>query len=69
VAAATGVAIAEPVIKAILTSIQGAGSISAYPTPAYYATVGAGLVLSLAVIAAAMPLLGRITAPDNMRFE
>jgi ABC-type antimicrobial peptide transport system permease subunit len=69
VAAATGVAIAEPVIKAILTSIQGAGSISAYPTPAYYATVWAGLAVSLAVIVAAMPLLGRITAPDSMRFE
>jgi hypothetical protein len=69
VAAATGVAIAEPVIKAILTSIHGAGSISAYPPAAYYATIGAGLAASLAVIAAAMPLLGRITAPDSMRFE
>ena len=69
VAAATGVAIAEPVIKAILISNHGAGSISAYPTPAYYATVGAGLVVSLAVIAAALPLLGRITTGDNMRFE
>ena len=69
VAAATGVAIAEPVIKAILTSIHGAGSISVYPTSVYYATVGAGLAVSLAVIAAAMPLLGRITTPDKTRFE
>jgi ABC-type antimicrobial peptide transport system permease subunit len=69
VAAAIGVAIAEPAIKAILTSIQGAGAISAYPTPAYYATIGAGLAVSLAVIVVAMPLLGRITAPDSMRFE
>lgn len=69
VAAATGVAVAEPVIEAILTSIHGAGSISGYPTAAYYATMGAGLAVSLAVIAAAMPLLGRITAPDSMRFE
>ena len=69
VAAAIGVAVAEPVIKAILTSIPGAGSISAYPTFAYYATLGAGLAFSLAVIAAAMRLLGRMTAPDTVRFE
>jgi hypothetical protein len=35
----------------------------------YYLTVGAGLLVSLAVIAAALPLLGRMTAPANMRFE
>ena len=69
VAAATGVAIAEPVIRAILTSIHGAESISAYPTAGFYLTLGAGLLVSVAVIAAAMPLLGRITAPDNVRFE
>jgi hypothetical protein len=35
----------------------------------YYLSVGVGLVASLAVIAAALPLLGRMTAPANVRFE
>jgi hypothetical protein len=35
----------------------------------YYLTVGAGLLASLAVIAVALPLLGRMTAPANARFE
>jgi len=35
----------------------------------YYLTVGAGLLVSLAVILAAMPLLRRMTAPANARFE
>ncbi len=43
------------------------------PTPVpgggYYAIMGAGLAASLAVILATLPLLGRITAPGNVRFE
>jgi hypothetical protein len=35
----------------------------------YYLTTGTGLVVSLLVILATLPLLGRITAPENVRFE
>jgi len=35
----------------------------------YYATLGAGLVLALAVIAITLPLLGRMTTPASARFE
>jgi hypothetical protein len=35
----------------------------------YFLSVGAGLLASLAVIAVALPLLGRMTAPANARFE
>jgi hypothetical protein len=35
----------------------------------YYATMGAGLVLALAVIAITLPLLGRMTTPASARFE
>ena len=38
-------------------------------TGTYYATLGAGLVVALAVIAATLPLLGRITTPASVRFE
>ena len=35
----------------------------------YYLTVGTGLVVSLAVILATLPFLGRITKPESARFE
>jgi hypothetical protein len=35
----------------------------------YYLTMGAGLVISLVVILITLPLLGRITEPNNVRFE
>jgi Na+/proline symporter len=38
-------------------------------TSTYYATLGAGLAIALAVIAATLPLLGRITTPAGVRFE
>jgi hypothetical protein len=38
-------------------------------TGTYYATLGAGLAVALAVIAATLPLLGRITTPVSVRFE
>jgi hypothetical protein len=35
----------------------------------YYLTMGAGLAISLVVIFIMLPLLGRITEPNNVRFE
>lgn len=35
----------------------------------YYLTMAAGLVASLLVIVAALPILGRVTAPSSARFE
>ncbi|MEV1178259.1 hypothetical protein [Nonomuraea sp. NPDC049784] len=37
--------------------------------PVYFASVGGGLAASLLVILTALPLLRRMTAPDNARFE
>jgi hypothetical protein len=56
---------------AVLTvaEIAPAGSPAPVPGSAYYLTMGAGLAASLLVILAALPLLGRITGPDNVRFE
>ena len=39
------------------------------PDPAYYVITAAGIVLSLGVIAATMPLLRRITGPEVARNE
>jgi hypothetical protein len=37
--------------------------------PGYFLTMGAGLAVSLAVIVATLPFLGRVTRPETARFE
>jgi hypothetical protein len=43
----------------------------AIPSPGrvYYETLGAGLVLALLIILLTIPLLRRMSAPGNVRFE
>lgn len=64
-AAGAGFAVAEPLIDQL--AMKGASL--AMPGPAYFATVGGGLATSLLVILMGLPLLRRMTAPDNARFE
>jgi hypothetical protein len=39
------------------------------PTASYYLTLAVGLVAAAGVLGATLPLLGRMTDPDNVRFE
>ncbi|MEV0390427.1 FtsX-like permease family protein [Nonomuraea sp. NPDC050643] len=64
-AAAAGFGVAAPMIDQL--DIKSAPV--ALPGPGYFLTVGAGLAVSLLVILAGLPLLKRMTAPDNARFE
>jgi FtsX-like permease family protein len=67
--AAAAAAIAYGMSVLAILRIAPAGT----PVPAlagtYYATIGAGLALALAVIAITLPLLGRMTTPASARFE
>jgi hypothetical protein len=65
VAAATGFGLAIPVGKIFAPK----GTPLAMPGHTYYLTMGAGLIISLAVISMTLPLLDRITVPANARFE
>jgi FtsX-like permease family len=58
-------------LVALLTvgKLAPAGTPVPAPGHAYYLTMGTGLVASLLVILASLPLLGRMTGPGNMRFE
>ena len=55
----------------VLTFIRLAPAGTAVPRlgHVYYATMGAGLVIALLVISVTLPLLNRMTSPDNARFE
>jgi hypothetical protein len=65
VAAITGVVVARPLVEALVPRYAHV----AYPGPIYYVTLGVGLLVSLGVILATLPLLARITRPDEVRFE
>jgi hypothetical protein len=65
VAAIVGAAITIPVIRALLPELAG----TPWPSPLYYLTMGAGMVVAVGVVLATMPLLGRMTQPSNARFE
>ncbi|MFI7705316.1 FtsX-like permease family protein [Nonomuraea sp. NPDC049480] len=64
-AAGAGFGVAGPMIGQL--AIKSAPA--ALPGPAYFLIVGGGLLASVLVIATALPLLKRMTAPDNARFE
>jgi hypothetical protein len=72
VAGAVAIAIVRPPLRALFSANLGPNqdfAAAAHPGLAYYLTVLAGLALSTLVVLAAMPLLNRITQPDNARFE
>jgi ABC-type antimicrobial peptide transport system permease subunit len=61
--------IAYGIAVLIVTRLAPAGTPAPVPGGTYYLTMGIGLVASLLVIGASLPLLSRITGPGNVRFE
>jgi hypothetical protein len=67
VAAATGIGVAIPLVKA-LPKLSNESSL-ALPGIAYYVAMASGLVIALLIISSALPLLRRVTQPNDARFE
>jgi hypothetical protein len=67
VAAATGIGVAIPLVKA-LPALRNEPTV-ARPGTLYYLAMGAGLLVALMVISSALPLIRRVTQPNNARFE
>ena len=65
VAAGVGMAVAYPVARALAPERHGV----VLPHPSYALTLTGGVLICVAIIAACLPILGRITAPENARFE
>jgi predicted lysophospholipase L1 biosynthesis ABC-type transport system permease subunit len=70
--------VAATVVAAVLAYLIGvltvsrlapAGTPVPVPGHAYFLTMGTGLIASLLIILCSLPLLGRITGPDKVRFE
>jgi len=70
-AAATLVTAALAYGMSVLTVLQMAPAGTPVPLlgHVYFATMGAGLAIALIVIGVTLPLLNRMTGPDNARFE
>jgi hypothetical protein len=72
VAAGVAIAIAGPPLRALFSANLGTHqnfASAGHPNLGYYLTMLGGLALSALVVLAAMPLLNRITRPENARFE
>jgi hypothetical protein len=69
--AATVVAAVLAYVISVLTvnRLAPAGTPVPVPGHTYFLTMGTGLIASLLVILVSLPLLGRITGPDKVRFE
>jgi hypothetical protein len=67
VAAATGIGVAVPLVKA-LPRLRNEPNL-ALPGPVYYVAMGIGLMVAVAVISSTLPVLARVTQPNNARFE
>ncbi len=70
-AAATVIAAGTAYVISVLTvnKLAPAGTPTPVPGHEYFLTMGIGLIASLLVILASLPLLGRITGPGSVRFE
>jgi hypothetical protein len=64
-AAGVGMSVAYPITRALAPEHHGV----VLPHPSYALTLTGGLLISVAIIAACLPILSRITATQNARFE
>jgi hypothetical protein len=65
IAAGIGLGVARPFTHAVLPTTVHTTS----PSPGFYLVLAAGLLVALVTATAALPLLARITNPDQARFE
>ena len=65
IAAGIGLGVARPFTHAVLPATAHTTS----PTPGFYLVIAMGLLVAVATVAAALPMLARVTDPDKARFE
>lgn len=69
VAAGVGVGVAIPVVKTLLETINSKANLPVHPESSFYIALGAGLVISLILVALTLPILRNTTKPEDARFE
>jgi hypothetical protein len=69
VAASVGYVLGMEIVKDMTTRAGEAAASAPILGASYYFSVGAGLLISLAIVLGTLPLLYNITRPENARFE
>jgi ABC-type antimicrobial peptide transport system permease subunit len=70
IAAGIGLGLGIPAIASILRALAPDGAtIGVYPGAGYYFALGGGLAAALGLVAATLPVLHRMTKPEEVRFE
>ncbi len=71
IAAGIGLGVGIPVVKTLLKGFEPKNSteIPVHPSAGYYIALGIGLVVALGLVVITLPLLKRMTRPEEARFE
>ena len=70
IAAGIGVGVGIPAVRNLLKGFVPKGTnLPVHPSGAYYVTLGAGLAVALVLVLITLPLLSRMTKPEEARFE
>ena len=68
--AAIGLGVGIPVVKSLVSNVTSKNTaIPVHPSAGYYITLGVGLVVALGLVVITLPLLSRMTKPEEARFE
>ena len=69
-AAGIGLGVGIPVVKELAQNLGSKGTaIPVHPSAGYYIAIGVGLIVALALVLITLPLLKRLTKPEEARFE
>lgn len=69
-AAGLGLGTGIPVVRTLIKSLEPKGpSVPIYPSADYYIALGVGLVVAIGVVIITLPILKRMTKPEDARFE
>ncbi|HUB94150.1 MAG TPA: FtsX-like permease family protein [Verrucomicrobiae bacterium] len=69
-AAAIGLGVGIPVVKTLLTNFEPKDTtIPIHPSSGYYLALGVGLIVALGLVTVTLPLVSRMTRPEEARFE
>ena len=69
IASVIAVGVGFGVAIAVVKTLVPAHTRTTYPEPVYYMVMSAGLAVALLAIAMTLPLLGKLTQPEDARFE
>lgn len=70
IAAGIGLGVGIPVVRTLIGDVLAKNTtITVHPATSYYLTLGIGLVAALCLVIITLPLLSRMTKPEEARFE